>query len=134
MELGRALVELSGRVLLGHMFLISGFNKLGGYAAVQAHMEQAGLSGALLPLVIVVELGGALLLMFGWQTRWAAFALAGFTVLAAFFFHSDFKDPAQVADWMMHWTVIGGMLVVAAVGPGPFSIDSARRRHHSGGA
>lgn len=134
MTMGRALAEVVGRLLLGHMFLISGFSKVGGYAATQAYMEQAGLPGALLPLVILVEIGGALLLIFGWQTRWAALALAVFTGLAAIFFHWNFHDQNQLLNWMKNWTIVGGMLVVFAVGPGPFSIDRRLERQRSGGA
>jgi putative oxidoreductase len=97
-------------------------------------MESAGVPGVLLPVVILVEIGGAVLLIFGWQTRWAALALAGFTALAAIFFHADFGDQMQMIQWMKNWTIVGGMLVVFAVGPGPFSLDARRTRRHAGGA
>jgi uncharacterized membrane protein YphA (DoxX/SURF4 family) len=47
-----------------------------------------GVDGRLLPLVILTELGGGLLVLFGLKTRWAAIALFGFCLLTALFFHS----------------------------------------------
>jgi putative oxidoreductase len=131
MTMGHALADVVGRLLLAHMFLISGFNKISGFADTQAYMESAGLAGALLPVVILIEIGGAVLLIFGWQTRWAALALAVFTALAAFFFHTEFGDQMQVIQWMKNWTIVGGMLVVFAFGPGPYSLDARRARRHT---
>lgn len=132
MTLGRALVDVLGRLLLAHIFLISGFDKIGGYADTQAYMGSAGVPTALLPLVILVEIGGALLLIIGWKTRWAALALAGFSALAAIFFHTNWSDPMQLVQWMKNWTIVGGMLVVFAVGPGALSVDALKARRHSG--
>ncbi len=130
MDVGRASAELAGRIMLGHMFLISGFTKIGGYAATQGYMEHAGLPGALLPLVILLEIGGGVLLIAGWQTRWAALALGLFTALAAIFFHRNFHDQNQLINWMKNWTIVGGMLVVFAFGAGPLSVDAWRARRH----
>ncbi len=56
---------LIGRVFLAHIFLIAGINKIGGYAGTQGYMESVGVPGMLLPLVILVEIGGALALILG---------------------------------------------------------------------
>ncbi|MBP0651258.1 DoxX family membrane protein, partial [Mycobacterium tuberculosis] len=61
------------------IFVLSGFSKITAYAGTAGYMESAGVPGILLPLVILVELVGGLLLVIGWQTRLAALALAGFT-------------------------------------------------------
>ena len=72
----------AGRLLLALMFVISGYNKFVGYEGTAAFMANFGVPGILLPLVILTELGGSLALIAGWQTRIAAFLLAGFTLLA----------------------------------------------------
>lgn len=84
-------LNLAGRILLAQIFIISGFSKIGGYAGTQAYMASVGLPGALLPLVIALELLGGLALIVGIKTRWVAFALAGFSVVSALIFHSHFR-------------------------------------------
>jgi len=78
-------LKLVGRVLLSIMFIQSGVGKIFGYAGTEEHMNAAGVPGTLLPLVIVTEVGGGLHVLLGLFTRYAAIALAGFCVLAAWF-------------------------------------------------
>ena len=52
--------------------------------------------GRLLPLVILTELGGGLLVLFGLKTRWAAIALFGFCLLTALFFHMGADRAIQL--------------------------------------
>lgn len=112
-----------GRVLLSLMFIMAGFNKISGYDATQGYMEAMGVSGSLLPLVILLEIGAGLAVLVGWKTRTAAFLLAGFTFLAAVLFHSDFSDQMQMILFMKNLTIIGGFLLLIAHGPGDYSLD-----------
>jgi putative oxidoreductase len=91
---------LAGRVLLAITFVVAGYGKFGGYAGTQGYMEAMGVPGMLLPLVIILELGGGLAIIAGWQTRIIAILLAGFTLLAAFMFHLDFADRLE-SIWLM---------------------------------
>ena len=88
---------LAGRVLLAIMFVASGYGKIGGYEGTQGYMDSVGVPGMLLPLAIVLELGGGLAIMAGWQTRIIAILLAGFTLLTAFTFHLNFADQGVAA-------------------------------------
>ena len=65
-------VSLIGRVLLAYIFLVAGWGKLTAYSATVGYMEAMGVPGALLPLTILVEFGGGLALLFGFQARFAA--------------------------------------------------------------
>jgi len=123
-------VNLAGRILLASIFLMAGLNKIGGYAGTQGYMESVGVPGGLLPLVILLEVGGALALIVGWQTRIAAWALAGFTLLAAVIFHNDFGNQMQMIMFLKNLSIAGGLLIVAANGAGAFSLDA---RRHAGG-
>jgi putative oxidoreductase len=114
---------LLGRVMLAAIFIQSGYGKIGGYAGTQGYMEKFGVSGQLLPLVIAVELIGGILLVVGWMTRWAALALAGFTFVAALFFHTNFSDSMQMIQFMKNVAITGGLLVLFGQGPGRWSID-----------
>lgn len=87
--------------------------------------------GILLPLVILTELGGGLLVAFGLFARYAAFALAGFALLTALFFHWNFGDPDQVIHFMKNLAIAGGFLLLTAFGAGAWSLDTWRRGHGS---
>jgi putative oxidoreductase len=120
-------VNLVGRILLAHIFLIAGLNKISGYSGTQGYMEAMGVPGELLPLVILLEIGGALALIVGWQTRLAAYALAVFCVVSALIFHSNLADQMQMILFMKNWAMAGGLLVLAANGAGAFSLDNRQR-------
>jgi putative oxidoreductase len=112
-----------GRVLLSLIFLWSSVSKITGYAGTQGYMAKFGVPGELLPLVILTELVGGLAILAGWQTRWAALALAGFCLLSAVLFHNELGDKAQLIQFLKNFGLAGGFLVLAASGPGALSVD-----------
>lgn len=112
-----------GRVLLSLIFIVAGFGKLTGYAATAGYMESQGVPSFLLPLVILLELGGGLLILVGFQTRITAFLIAGFCVLSALMFHGDFGDKTQSIQFMKNLALAGGFLILMAHGPGHWSLD-----------
>lgn len=111
-----------GRALLSVIFIMAGFNKIMTYAGTQQYMESAGVPGLLLPLVIIVELGGGLALLAGFMTRWAALALALFTVLAALLFHFDLADQGHQIQFMKNLAIAGGLMSLAVAGPGAYAL------------
>ncbi len=120
-------LNLAARILMSQIFIISGIGKITGYAGTQAYMAKMGVPGALLPLVILVELGGGLALLFGFQTRWVALALAGFTLVSALIFHLNFSDQMQMINFMKNLAMTGGLLMFVRYGAGAPSIDSRSR-------
>jgi putative oxidoreductase len=116
-----------GRILLALMFVLAGLNKISGYSGMQGYMESVGVPGAVLPLVIVLEVLGGVVLMLGWHTRITAFLLAGFTILATLIFHSDLGDQTQMLFFMKNLSIAGGLLLVVSHGAGPYSIDNRKR-------
>ena len=120
--------DLLGRILISLMFLASGIGKISGYAATQGYMESVGVPGLLLPVVIAVECVGAIAVIVGWRTRWAAAALAGFCVISALLFHADFSDQSEMTSFMKNISIAGGFLVIVAFGAGPFSLDFRHTR------
>ncbi len=116
-------IELAGRILLGHIFLLAGINKISAYEGTAGYMEAMGVPGILLPLVIVLEIVAGLALIIGFRTRWAAIALAVFTVLAAILFHADFSDQTQMILFMKNWAITGGLLLLYVHGAGELSLD-----------
>ena len=118
--------DLAARILISAMFLIEGLAKIGNYEGVEGYMEAAGVPGIMLPLVIAVEILGALAVIVGWRARWAALALAGFCILTAVFFHTDFADFNQKIHFMKNLAIAGGFLLLVARGPGSWSLDARR--------
>jgi putative oxidoreductase len=125
---------LVGRILLGLIFVLSGFAKISGFDGTAGYIASKGLPlpQLIAALTIAVELGGGLALMAGLYTRQAVVALAGFTLLAGVIFHNFWAVPqaeqmAQQINFMKNLAIAGGMLVVAAFGPGRLSLDARRR-------
>lgn len=123
-----AIASLLGRTGLSLIFIISGWGKLAGYAGTQGYMESMGVPGALLPLVIALELGGGLLLLAGGYTRLLAFALAAFSLLAGILFHGNLADQMQAILFWKNVAIAGGFLLLAANGAGAWSLDALMAR------
>lgn len=125
---------LVGRILLSLVFLIAGYRKLMAVAGSAGYFAKLGfpMPEVMVWVAIAIELGGGILLLLGWKARWAASLLALFTLIAAFAAHRFWEvDPAQYANQMNHFlknlAIVGGMMFVAAVGPGALSVDGRRR-------
>ncbi|MDF3029865.1 MAG: DoxX family protein [Moraxellaceae bacterium] len=113
---------LAARALMASIFLISGYEKIGNYEATQGYMQFMGVPGGLLPLVILLELGGGLALLAGFQTRLAALALAVFTLVAAFLFHRSPEDMQRIM-FLKNLAMTGGLLAFTVFGGGRLSVD-----------
>jgi putative oxidoreductase len=125
---------LVGRILLSLVFLIAGYRKLMAVAASAGYFGKLGfpMPEVLVWIAIAVELGGAILLIVGWKTRWAAWLLALFTLIATFAAHRFWEvDAAQYANQMNHFlkniAIVGGFIILATAGPGALSVDGRRR-------
>jgi putative oxidoreductase len=116
---------LIGRAMLAYIFIVEGVEKIANYAGVVGYMQANGVDGRLLPLVILTELGGGLLVLIGLKTRWAAIALFGFCLLTALFFH---LGADQTIELRKNIAMAGGFLTLALYGPGVWSIDGWRGR------
>lgn len=115
--------ELTGRILIALIFVIAGYGKIGGYEATQAYMAATGVPGGLLPLVILTELGGGLLIILGLFTRYVAFALAGFSIVSGILFHAGSADQLQQILFMKNLAMAGGFLFLVVHGAGFISLD-----------
>lgn len=126
MELVSRVAPMLGRLFLAVLFLASGASKLQDPAATIAYIAQAGLPLPSLAYAgaVLVEVLGGLLLLVGLQTRIAAAALAGFSIVAAIYFHSNFADLNQMIHFMKNLAIAGGLLQIVAFGAGAFSLDN----------
>ena len=121
---------LIGRILIALIFVISGFGKIGGFAGVAGYIGAKGLPmpEVLAALTIALELGGGILLIIGWKTRWVALAFFLWLIPTTLVFHKFWGiDAAQVQNQMNNFlknvSIMGAMLLVFAFGPGAYSVD-----------
>jgi putative oxidoreductase len=126
---------LVARILLALMFVLAGISKLTGLEGTAGYIASAGLPAAqLLALGAgVLELVAGVLLIVGWQARWAALSLAAFTVVASLLFHNFWAMPKeqqfmQQLMFLKNLAVTGGLLFVFAYGAGSLSVDARRGR------
>ncbi|HHR5911993.1 TPA: DoxX family protein [Providencia alcalifaciens] len=115
---------LLARIMMPVLFIVAGYGKLGGaYESTQQYMQAMGVPGFLLPLTILLELGGGLAVLFGLLTRTTAIFTAVFTFLTAMLFHTNFSVEPNSLMFMKNMTIAGGYILLAVTGPGKFSID-----------
>jgi putative oxidoreductase len=130
---------LIGRILLALIFVLSGFGKIMGFSQTEAMMAAQGVpdTSVLLILSIVIELGGGILMIVGFQARWAALAVFLFLIPVTYMFHvQGYMHAAQQHQAMMvmmqkinilkNLAIEGGLLVLASFGPGRLSVDGRR--------
>ncbi len=121
---------LVARVLLAFMFILAGWGKLGDIQGTMAYTASGGLPGFFALPAIAIEILGGIAVLIGWQTRWAALALAGFAVLAGVLFHyvpaqglEGYDRVGQIISFQKNLAIAGGFLLLAAFGPGRYSVD-----------
>ena len=115
-----AVLALIARVLMAYIFLVAGWGKISAYSTTVGYMESMGVPGALLPLTILVEFGGGLALLFGFQARFAAFGLGLFSMITAFIFHDGAQDSI---NFMKNFAMAGGLFFLMLHGAGKISLD-----------
>ena len=115
--------DLTGRVFISGVFLLSGFNKIGNYDGTMGWMESFGLPGFLLIPAIILEILAPILIIIGYQTRIAAGALSLFCLATAIIFHTDFSDQMQFIAFMKNLALAGGFLFLVVNGPKGYCLD-----------
>jgi putative oxidoreductase len=124
------------RILLAHIFLVSGLLKVTGFAGTAGFMASKGLPmpQLLLVITIAIEVLGALMIILGWRTRLATLILLLWMVPVTLVFHRFWGiDAAQVMPQATHFmknlSIMGGLLALFAHGPGPLSVDAKSGVH-----
>lgn len=125
---------LIGRILIAFIFLFAGFGKVTGFEGTVGYIASKGLPLPQLAAIaaIIVELGGSIMLIVGWNARLAAAAMFVFTAMTALFFHNFWAVPADLAqNQMIHFmkniSMMGGLLYVVVHGSGPLSLSHKER-------
>ena len=120
----QAFSALLGRLFLAMIFIQSGLSKMSDYAATQGYMDAMGVSSTMLPLVIALEVVGGIAIVIGFKARLVALAMAGFSLLSALLFHTNFSDQTQTIMLMKNIAIAGGFLMIVAHGAGAYALDN----------
>ena len=123
-----AFIQPLGRMMLAFIFILAGVGKIMDPAGTMGYMQSAGLPTILLWPTIALEVLGGLAVAVGFKTRYAAFALAAFSILAAIIFHTNFADQMQMILFLKNIAMAGGLLLLAVGGKTAFSIDNRRTK------
>jgi putative oxidoreductase len=121
---------LLARILIAPLFLVAGYNKLMAVAGTAGYFAKLGfpMPEIMVWVAIAIEIGGGLLLLIGWKTRWVSWLLIAFVAVATFMAHRFWAvDAAQYANqlnaFLKNIAVIGALLMFVAHGPGSASVD-----------
>jgi putative oxidoreductase len=124
-----AWLMLAARVCIAIVFLVSGLHKGIWYRKAIAEFQQDNipLIWLTLPGTIILHLVASVFLIVGYKTQEAALALALFTVLATLKVHAYWRLPEEQQlgrsrITLANLAVVGGLLLLAAVGPGEFAL------------
>ena len=125
-----SIVPLVTRLLIAPLFLVSAIRSLGAVSGMAGYLGRLGVPSPeiLAWVVIAIEVFGAIMLVIGWKTRLAAWMLAAFVVVATFLAHRFWAvDAAQYANQLNHFlknlALLGGLVLLAAHGPGRLAFD-----------
>jgi putative oxidoreductase len=123
------LAALIGRILYASMLLLFGYGKITSFSGAAGYMGSLGLPVPSLVtwIAIIVEIGGGLLMLAGYQTRLVALGLAIYVLVTAFIGHFQLGDPNQFQHFMKNIAIVGGLLAFVAFGAGAYSLDARRR-------
>jgi putative oxidoreductase len=127
-----AILALLGRTLLSVIFVTSAYSKIFGWESNVAYVATKHITNPLLVSLMlggaaVIELGGAICLLSGFQARIASFVMALYLVGVNVIFHnfwalSGNSAGINLTHFEMNLAIIGGLLIIAAFGPGKFAL------------
>jgi putative oxidoreductase len=120
------IASLAARLLLALIFIVAGWGKLQDPAGTAGYMSTVGLPAFLVWPTILLELGGGILILIGFQTRIVALLLAGFCVLSGALFHNNFADQMQAINFLKNLAIAGGFLSLVVNGAGGWSLDNRK--------
>lgn len=124
-------LSLVGRVLLAAIFLVSGFFKVAGYSQMVGYAAAKGLplASVAIACAAAVEILGSLAILAGFKSRIVAWVLFLYLIPTTFLFHNfwamhGMEQQDNTAHFLKNLGIMGGLLLLAASGPGAYSVDS----------
>ena len=133
------LMVTSGRALLGIYFILPGISKITDFAGNSQYMADHGMVFIpyFLVLTIIIQVGGGVSLVAGYKTRFIAFLLAGLTLVISIVMHDfwtlepSLQTSHETQNFIKNMAIMAGLLVLAGLGGGPWSLDHKNAVHGS---
>ena len=128
------IVLLIGRILLGWIFVRSGYGKIFNIEAYSATFPVRGLPPLLAYVAVPVEFFGGIALILGLATRYVVLVMIIFMLVATFSSHRywNFTDAAarraQGSSFYKNIAMLGGFCFLFICGSGRLSIDNWLRK------
>ncbi|MCZ7659566.1 MAG: DoxX family protein [Xanthobacteraceae bacterium] len=127
---------LVGRILMGWIFVTSGWSKLADLDGFAASLAHSGVPAASLLAYVgaPLEFVAGVALLLGLATRYATLFLILFMIVATLIAHRywEFAEPAarraQSNNFYKNVAMTGGLLAILVSGAGRFAIDRLMRR------
>lgn len=126
----QSFILLIGRVAMSFIFLFAAYQKITHWDSTIHEMVARNIpeTSIALFLACMLEFLGAISLIMGYKVRWAAGALALFLIPTTILFHnfwdySGAEGYMQTLMFLKNLALFGGLLHVATIGAGAFSID-----------
>jgi putative oxidoreductase len=126
-------LALAGRILIAALFIPEGWEQVTGFQGTVGYIasQHVPLPEVCAVLSIFAHIGLSVLLLVGWQARWAALALAIFVAVITPIFHNFWsleggQREMQELNFWKNAAIVGGLLFAAAFGPGRWSVDRRR--------
>lgn len=121
---------LVGRGLLSVIFLLSGLGKIADWSGTAGYMAAKHMPAVpfFLAAAIVVELAAGLSVLAGYKARLGALVLFAYLIPVTLIFHNfwafeGMEQKMQMINFLKNAAIMGGLLMVAANGAGPISVD-----------
>ena len=105
------------RVVLSLMIISLGLIKATHYESAQVFMDYIGASSSYLPLAILIEIVGGLMVLFAVKIRITAIVLASFSFISACLYHSGFANQTEVVLFMGHLLITAAVFSFVVLGP-----------------
>jgi putative oxidoreductase len=123
---------LTGRALIGLYFILPAISKITDFEVTSKYMaaHDVPMIPVLLVLTIIIQLSAGSALIVGFKGKWAAFLLAGLTLVISIFMHNfwTYEDGLEKAhelqNFFKNMGIVAGLLIVTALGTGPLSLDN----------
>ena len=117
------ILDLTGRVFISLVFLLSGINKIGNYEGSVGWMETFRMPGIFLIPAIILEIVAPILIIIGYKVKIAAALLSVFCIATALIFHTDFSNQMQFVSFMKNISIAGGFLFLVINDTKDFSLQ-----------
>ncbi len=117
------IVEAFGRIFISSLFIIEAIKKFLFKEETIFYMTDYGVPEILFYPSLIFELLFPILLIIGYQTRTAAFAMFIFTIIVSIIFHNDFENQVQLMALLKNLAISGGFLIIAANEPKVCTLD-----------